>query len=226
LIVTFRSSVHYDSKIYCSKHVNSIVNLLLRVRQERVFIFLLQGILDLNVDDAESWLVWAKKAINARRDLNSSDPKQAVILLYSLKKQLGSKATDYLSAIVPKYVLRRLEQLFQVKGAVDVYVCIQKEVINRQHTWDSSQRQGSNSVDAAVWNILNQSGACYECKLGTTVKQDQIDLLSCIWHESDRRIEVGIASFASAPSMKKRILNLNVPSFVKTFTRNDIYASW
>jgi len=226
LIVTFRPSPHYNLNIYRNENVEDIVRLLLGIQQERMFIFLLQGILDLNVDDAESWRTWVTQAINARADLDSNEPRQAVSLLYGLKRQFGDKTTDYLSAIVPKYVLVRLEQQFQVSGAVDVCVCIQKKTTGGRYVWNSSQRQGSNSVDAAVWNDLNQEGACYECKLAATIKQDQIDLLSCIWHESDQKLEVGLASFASVSSIQKCLLNFNVPDFVKIVPRNEMLRYW
>jgi len=231
LIVTFRPSANYNPDTYCNERVGNIVNLLVGVQEERIFGFLVQGILDLNVHvgNARSWLrdYWPRTAIRARRDLDQDGLKEVLRLLFELKQELSDQAVEeYLSVIVPKYVLRKLEWKFVENGMNDVYVHIEKQIAGMQYIWDSSQRQGSNSIDAAVWNNLNQEGACYECKLGTAIEQDQIDLLCCVRYKSDQRIEVGLASFASASSIQKRLLNLDVPSFVKIIDRNEMFRYW
>jgi|GEM_PF-5496637 len=197
-----------------------------------MFTFLARMIQDLNVyvGDTGSWLHDVKQDISAHMHLDERELRKAITPLYELKRESSDQVKDYLkdhlSVIPPKYVLRKLEWKFVENGMNDAYVRIEEQIAGRQSIWDSSQRQGSDSVDAAVWNDFNQEGACYECKLAIAIEQDQVDLLACIWYESDQKVEVGLASFASAQSMKERLRNFNVPSFVRIVTRNEMFRYW
>lgn len=141
------------------------------------------------------------------------------MLLFRLKKEFDDQAGEYFSVIVPKYVLRKLEWEFVENGMNDVYVCID----NGQCIWGSSQRQGSKSADAAVWNDLNQKGACYECKLDRAIKRNQIDLLSCIWHKSNHAV---VASFGAYAVVKKHLLDFEVPNSLKIVGRDSMFEFW
>lgn len=217
--ITFRHSPHFDYSVYSNQLLEDIVDLLLGVRDIRLFCILASSIIDLNVylGNVQSWLRDPPAVIKAH--LNKPKVKQAIRLLLKLELQPGVQLGSYLSAIVPKYTMRKLENRFMAHGYNEVYICI--ECNNMR--WDSAQRVGSNSVDAAIWDDSRQSRACYECKLDTSIKQEQIDFLYCIYQESHQKIMVGLASFASTKALEKHIANLNITrSIVKVLGREDL----
>jgi len=207
LRITFSHSPDFDESIYSDEDLEAIVEMLLRVQDTKLFSFLVELILDLNVytGDAQSWL--NNPPPNIKLYQSQPEVRRTVKLLVKLKRQFATQLGDYLSAIVPKYTLRKMENRFGVNGRNEVYVCIKRD----QMHWDSSKRCGSRSVDAAIWDGKN--GACYECKLGTSIRQSQVDLLCCIYRESQRKMLVGLVSFASIEAMEGHIAGyrLNVP---------------
>ncbi len=223
MIVTFNPSPHYDENLYCNEYVEKTTNCLIQIQQEKLYLFIVKSILDLNVDSAESWQCWVKKEINAYGDNYKEFLKQVCFYLFHLKKISEQNSENYLAVLVPRLFLKKLEQRFGEVGSLDVFISIQKNINSGVNIWRSADRVGSNTVDSAIWNNHLQSGACYECKLGTPQKQAQIDLLYCISCESEQKIEVGIASFSSDEAMKKKLLSFEMPPIIKVVTRRDIF---
>lgn len=205
--ITFSHSPDFDESIYSDEDLEAIVGILLRVQDIRLFSFLVELILDLNVytGDVQSWL--NDPLPNIKFYQSRPEVRRTIKLLVKLKSQFATRLGNYLSAIVPRYTLRKMENKFGVDGRNEVYVCIKRD----QMQWDSSKRRGSRSVDAAIWD--GQNGACYECKLDKPNKQGQIDLLCCIYRKSQRKMLVGLVSFASINALERHIAEtrLNVP---------------
>lgn len=223
LRVTFPHSPDFDPVINENELVEEIVYLLLVAQDLSSFAYLIRLIWDLNVytGDASSWLTDIMSGIKAH--LDQRNLKQAVNLLFKLKKNFGDQIVHYLSVVPPKYTLKKLEARFGVNGYNEICVCIERG----RMTWDSSQEEGSNSTDAAIWNDQEQRGACYECKLDRPGErgQRQIDFLCRVYDKSQRKIQVGLVSFADHDRLKGYCLDRNVPDSVEIVGMQRLFGA-
>ena len=223
LRITFPHSSDFDRSIYDNELVEEIVYLLADAQDIRSFSHLIWLIRNLNIypGDVSSWLSDIMSDIKSHLDRRNL--RQAVTLLSRLKREFGSQVGRYLSAIPPKYTLRKLEARFGVHGYNEVHVCIERG----RMTWDSSQKVGSNSVDAAIWSDQDQRGACYECKLDRPGERGkrQINFLCRVYDKSQRKIQVGLVSFADHDRLEGYCLDLNVPDSVEVVGMQRLFGT-